>query len=89
LTSVVHSFKEPALYYSSSAPLTKPQPQHQPQPFYQTPNETIKMRFSIIAAAFMASAVYAGESTLYVTEEVTITSCAPYVYPVAVITLGI
>jgi len=38
------------------------------------------MRFSVIAAAFMASAVYAGESTLYITEEVTITSCAPYVY---------
>jgi hypothetical protein len=37
------------------------------------------MRFSIIAAAFMATVAYAGESTVYTTEEITITSCAPTV----------
>ena len=35
------------------------------------------MRFSVFAATFLASAtaVLAGESTVYVTDEITITSC--------------
>jgi hypothetical protein len=73
LTSVVHSFKEPALYFSSSAPTPNS------QPFFTTRknNPTIKMRFSVFAATFLASAtaVLAGESTIYVTDEITITSC--------------
>lgn len=37
----------------------------------------IKMQFSVVAvAAFMATSAYAAESTVYMTEKVTITSCA-------------
>jgi hypothetical protein len=39
------------------------------------------MRFSVAAAAFLACvvSVFAQESTVYVTDEITITSCAPTV----------
>lgn len=73
MTSVVHSFKDPALYqqlFSTNSKLSS----------FSTPeknNPAIKMRFSVFAATFLASAtaVLAGESTIYVTDEITITSC--------------
>lgn len=69
LTSVVHSFHRIISIHSSSAPSRNPTN-------FQSPNTTnIKMRFSVIAAAVMASVVSA-ESTIYTTEEITITSCA-------------
>jgi hypothetical protein len=58
LTSVVHSFTESDIYHRSSAP-------HEPNP---PPNQiiNIKMRFSAIAAAVMATVV-AADTTYYST----------------------
>jgi len=72
LTSVVHSFKESAICLSPLfSNLRTPHPTN-PIPYIK-----IKMRFSIFAAAaFLATAIYADEVTVYSTDEITVTSCA-------------
>jgi hypothetical protein len=75
LTSVVHSFQNSKYLLTAL--------QHQLHELYllptnQKPKNSIifNMRFSVVAVSLFAGAAMAATSTDYVTEEVTITSCA-------------
>ena len=75
LSSDVHSLQKTSslrLTCSFTLPLYTLQ-----SPVFKT-TKSIKMQFSVAALAIMATGAMAG-STLYITEEVTITSCAPTV----------
>ena len=75
LSSDVHSLQKQAIFVLTCSSPYRFIPS---SPVFRNLHKSIKMQFSIATLAVLATAVMA-ESTLYVTEEVTITSCGPTV----------